>query len=179
MKKLKFIFLVLLPLTVGSCLNAQTGIWKMFESEQFSIQYPTGWKIQELTGDLKNLGIQLMAIADPEDSKDKFRENLNLLVENIQDASIDLKTYAQKNEELIKNSVEGLKMFNRKTAFLGAGECCIFQYHGKSSNNDVFWYQVYWVKDSKGYILTLTSDEKSHWNFKRAFEVIAQSFVIK
>jgi len=151
----------------------------MFDADQFSLQFPTGWKIQEISSDFKNADVQFLAIADQENSTDKFQENLNLIVENLQDATIDLKAYAKKSEDAIKKNIEGLKMFHKKTSVFEAGECFIFQYHGKLSANDLFWYQVYWVKDAKAYVLTLTSDEKSHWDFKRAFEVIAQSFIIK
>jgi hypothetical protein len=166
-------------LFVGSFLHAQTSIWKMFESEKFSVQFPIGWKVQEINDDLKKAGIEFLAMADKENAKDLFRENVNLLVENINDATIDLKTYAQKSEDAIKKNIIDLKRFHKKTIKLPSGECYVFQYHGKQSALDLFWYQVVWVKNSIAYILTLTSDERSHWDFKRAFEVIAQSFIIK
>lgn len=172
-------FLFFFVFIMGSFLHAQNSIWRMFEGDQFNIQFPIGWKVQEVSDDLKKIGIQFFAIADQENAKDKFRENVNILVENIQDATIDLKSYAQKSEDIIKKSVVDLKKFHKKTIQLPSGECYVFQYHGKQSAMDLFWYQVLWVKNSKAYILTLTSDEKSHWDFKRAFELIAQSFVIK
>jgi len=169
----------MISFVLGTFLYSQTGIWKMFENEKYSLQFPTGWKIQEINDDLKNAGIEFLAMADKENAQDIFRENVNLLVENIKDATIDLKTYAQKSEDAIKKSIIELKRFHKKTIMLPSGECYVFQYHGKQSSLYLFWYQVVWVKNSTAYILTLTSDEKSHWDFKRAFEVIAQSFMIK
>src|SRR5512133_3396692 len=78
-------------------LESQEG-WKTLNENDYSIQYPSDWTLQKPGQN----GAIFFIISDQTSSQDQFRENVNLLIQDLTGMDIDMDKYVQISEDQIK-----------------------------------------------------------------------------
>jgi hypothetical protein len=69
--------------------------FKVFTGNDFSIQYPSGWEINTEG----QMATSLVLLAPLESAQDKFKENVNLIIQDLCGYTIDLASYAAISEQ--------------------------------------------------------------------------------
>ena len=72
--------------------------WKSFSQANYSIKYPATWELNQ-SG---QMGTAFILFTPKESEKDDFRENINLLTQDLSGRNIDLSKYTEISESQIK-----------------------------------------------------------------------------
>jgi hypothetical protein len=183
MKKM-LLLLLLLSCLAGAQANSQqiadkpatiSNKWKQLDRSNYSLQYPVDWDLKE-SGDM---GTVFVILAPLESKEDKFRENVNLIIEDLKGQSIDLDRYAELSKGQLKsvltnfNLIDGQKKNNGDREYFKA----IFTWDDATFRLKV--EQYYWVVNGKAYVLTFTSEQDKFANFSETGEKILNTFTFK
>jgi hypothetical protein len=163
--------------------------WKKFDRANYSIRYPTDWNLEQKQD--KTPGTAMLypfTILSPiESSTDKFRENVNLVVEQLKGRTIDgvdgqnidLDKYAELSTNQLKlemsnfQIVETKKIENSRRKYYKT----IFTWDYEAFKLKV--EQYYWVANGKAYVLTFTSERDKFPKFRKTGEKILNTFTLK
>lgn len=180
--KLKSI--IILTLVVSICTlksfgqtnpSTPAGKWSVLDADGFSIQYPSDWELQQ-----NGLGGTTFIVLSPiTSSEDLFRENVNLLIQDLTGQNIDLNKYTAISEEQIKTMIANGHIIESKRV---ASEKNIYQkeiYTGDQGIYKLKFEQYYWVLDNKAYVLTFTAAQTNFDAYKADGEKILNSFHLK
>lgn len=180
MKHLKLIGLILSMIWIYSCnqsavknesIEAPEG-WNLLHENGYSLHYPQDWTLDQ-SG---QSGTSFIVLSQPSSPDDLFRENVNLLIQDLNGLNMDLDKYTQISLDQINmmltngNIIENVR---RKA------DGSVFQkvvYTGDQGVFKIYCEQFYWVKDKKAYVLTLTCETDQLDSYKEIGEQILKSF---
>lgn len=171
MKK-TIIFLFLLS-TIFS-VNAQTN-WKTLEDNSYSVKYPSDWEVNS-TG---MMGTSFILFSPLAEGQDNFKENVNLLIQDLSEYDLDLDKYVEISVGQIKTMITNSNIIESKTIKSELGEYQKMIYTGEQGMFKLKFEQYYWVINNNAYVLTFTSELDKYLNYKETGEAILNSFVIK
>ncbi|HCQ29749.1 MAG TPA: hypothetical protein DIU39_05645 [Flavobacteriales bacterium] len=165
MKKLSLFLTLSIILVVQTAFGQQ-----QFSNDEFAIEYPANWSLD--TSGI--MGTQLMIISEIE-KDDQFRENINLIIQDLPTYDISLDDYTSISEKQIKdafgeNSIMESKRENGKHKIV---------YKGTQQGIEMIFEQIYIIKNNKAYVLTFTSIPATYEKFKAPAEKILESFKVK
>ncbi len=176
MKKLSSLILVIFA---GKFAFSQTKSaaekWNTLAQANYTIQYPGNWEVDK-SGQLST---SFMMFSPLESAQDKFRENVNLLIQDLTGKNIDLNKFTQISEEQIKTLMKNSKIIESKRLKNGTQEFHKIIYKGQQQNYDLEFEQYYWVIKNSAYILTFTAEQGRFENYKATREKIMSSFKLK
>jgi len=168
-------FLTLL-IFVSTVVTAQTNTaWKKITQSNYSVEYPSNWELDQ-TG---KMGAIFFMFAPLESADDKFRENVNLMIQDLTGRNIDLDKYTEISLDQIKTQAVNGKLIESKKLKDGSGEYQKLIYTSDQNGFHLKYEQLYYVKDNKAYLLTLTSEQNKFDEFKADGEKILNSFKLK
>ncbi len=168
MKKIFFISLYILLLSCSS----QTGKWKTFKGENFTIDYPADWELNENN----KIGASFVLLSPLESAQDLFKENVNLLIQDLSGQSIDLNKYVEITENQVKTMLPNSTLIESKRIKNSSQEYQHMIYSGDQGTNHLKFEQYFWVISNKAYVLTLTCEENKFDAYKQTGEKILNSF---
>ncbi|GHN00358.1 hypothetical protein WSM22_18470 [Cytophagales bacterium WSM2-2] len=157
-------YLLFFVLTVGVTFE-----WKSLETPEFKIKYSDTWELDQSGS--QNTKFILYA---PRESA-AFRNNINLIVQDLKGLDLDLKKYADLSTSQIKQYLTDATIHQSETT--GTKHTVIFS--GTQGEFKLKWKQYYWVKGEKAYVLTLTTSQASFDNQLGTANPIMDSFVLK
>lgn len=180
MKSINLIALIVLVLSLtasaqnptDSTENPVQNTWRSLIESDYSIEYPPTWELQ-MPG---LMGTSFILFSPVVSEDDQFRENVNMMVQDVSGLDIDLDAYVDISVEQIKTLitegtiVENERISNGKTPF----HKIVFT--GKQGLYDLKFEQHYWVVDNKAYVVTLTCEESQFALFQDVGNRILASF---
>ncbi len=173
-------FLLSFLMILGSSIycvaqNTAANNWSIIEDTQYAIEYPNEWKIDR-SG---QSGSRFILFSKPTSTVDTFRENVNLIIQDLTGKNIDLIDFATLSENQIRSQLSPDAIsFSQQ---LQANDLSYHKliYKGRQGNFDLQFEQYYWVENEKAFVLTLTCEEKEFEKFQQIGEKILNSFRIK
>jgi hypothetical protein len=160
-------------LLLAGCNKSNTSDnWKTFEAIDYSIQYPDNWSLDK-SG---RLGTEFFLFSELSSSSDKFKENINLIIQNIAGPDAILENYVAKSEKQIREmgSLQSSETINANGLTYQK-----LIYTSGQGNFKLKFEQYYIVEFSKAYILTLTTKEDEFDHYQEVGEKIMNSFKLK
>jgi len=149
--------------------------WKTTSSDIFSIQHPEDW-----TADMEGkMGTKLFLFAPPEDSKDLFNENINLMSEKLPNKSIDLDMYVEASEKQINQFITDAKILTSKRVKMNGKEYQNVSYTGTQGELNLRFEQYYTIEDGEAFIVTFTCKTDTYEKYKEVGSKILQSFQLR
>ena len=173
MNKLQLI--VILFLITNLTVFGQSNKWNSLNEKDYSIQYPEKWELKK-SG---QMGTSFILFSQLTSETDQFKENVNLIIQDLTGHNIDLNKYVEISEGQIKtmitdgNIISSNRFKNKGTEFQKV------VYTGKQGIFILKFKQYYWVQNDKAYALTLTCEVNEFNNFKDIGEKMLDSFEIK
>lgn len=146
--------------------------WPIYQFDNYQINYPSSW-ILDTSGQMNTSFILLSPLSG---DADDFRENVNLLIQDIGAYNLDLEGFTSISIEQIK------AMFSEDAITLNErieGDGAPFHklvYSGKQGNGALKFMQYYWVIGEKAYVLTMTSTLEEFEEFLKDGQKILDSF---
>ena len=172
MNKLLFVFL-LIPTLLFSQTNNIT--LKTHADKDFSIKYPSNW---ELNSEGK-MTTSFVLFAPLESAQDKFKENINLIIQDLSGYNIDLDAYTAISEQQLKKAVVNFKLIESKQIKNEKDTYHHIIYEGEQAGFKLHFQQQYRVKNNKAYVLTFTAELQSVKRFSEVATKILNSFQLK
>ncbi|MEO0896844.1 MAG: PsbP-related protein [Bacteroidota bacterium] len=173
------IFLVLfLSITLVACGQTQpkeTTEWKTLSEEKFTLSYPPSWELDQ-SG---QMGSSFILFSPVSDEQDKFRENVNLLIQDLKGYELTLDQYVAISLEQIKNlATDGNILLNERKNKDGK-EYQKLVYTATQGIFKLKFEQYCWLIDNQPFILTFTTEEKEFDKYQQLGEKILDSFTLK
>ncbi|MEL6537452.1 MAG: hypothetical protein AAFQ98_18670 [Bacteroidota bacterium] len=168
---------ILLFLLALACVRpslAQTDslvAWKTYLTPQFTIDYPGTWQL-DTTGRMNSTFLILNPITV---WSDDFRENVNLLVQDLTGQGVSLDDFVDITETQVQRMVPEGKLISSERI---VGEPAYHQmtYSGQLSGHYLAIRQYYWIIEEKAYILTFTCKLADKEKYAELGEQILASF---
>ncbi len=156
--------------------NSQTkDDWKTLTESNYTIQYPATWELNQS----KQMGTSFILFSPLESEQDKFKENVNLLIQDLTGNNIDLNKYTEISESQIKTIVTNSILIESKRVKTESGEYHKIIYSADQGIFHLKFEQYYWVTNDKAFVLTFTSEQSKFDGFKVTGEIILNSFKMK
>ena len=167
--------LALLVLITSAKSQTKESAWFSLKDKSYTLRYPNNWELDQ-TG---QGGTSFILLSVLEDAYDKFRENVNLIVQDVKGKNIDLAKFTEISTEQIKTMIPNSKIISSELEKRKSGEYRRIVYTCDQGKFHLQFEQRYWVINNKAYILTFTAEETKYANFIGTATKILESFTIK
>jgi hypothetical protein len=157
--------------------------WEILSKENYTIKHPPEWEVNT-SG---KMGTSFILFSPLVSKSEKFRTNINLIIQDLEGITIDsrtinLKEYTERSivEIKNKNTKSGGKIISSDLINVNGISHQKVIYTGVSKEGLRLQYeQYYWVEKNKAYVLTLTCQEYKFIDYQAIGEKIFDSFIIK
>ena len=142
-------------------------------TKEYTIQYPQDWTFDS-SGQMNTTFI---LFSKPE-QQDTFRENVNLMIQDLTGMNLDLNGYTK----LSVNQIKGIKdseIFESKDLKKDGMTYHQIIWKGFVSGRKLKFKQLYFIKDNKAYLVTLTCAENAYDDYVKTGTIILNSFTLK
>lgn len=146
--------------------------WKILNENGYSIQYPENWELNQ-SG---QMGSSFILFSPVSSAQDTFRENVNLILQDLKGTNIDMNQFVELSEDQIKTMITDSKILENNREKVGSKNYQKIIYTGKQGVFNLKFEQYYWVQHDMAYILTLTCEENQFNDFQETGEKILDSF---
>ena len=149
--------------------------WNTLDKSEYSVQYPSTWELNE-SG---SMGTSFILFSQLESENDEFRENINLMIQDLSGQNIDLDKYTEMSEEQVKAIITNYTLMESERIKDDRGEFHKIIYSGDQGQFHLIFEHYYWVVNEKAYLLTFVSEQDKFADFKEEGEGILNSFKLK
>jgi serine/threonine-protein kinase len=149
--------------------------WKTFDQAAYTIQYPSTWELNQS----EQMGTSFILFSPLESEKDQFKENVNLLIQDLAGYHVDLNEYTEITEGQIKTMVTNAILSESVRVKNDKGEYHKLIYSGDQGIFHLTYEQYYWVMNDKAFILTFTCEQNKFVQMADTGEKILNSFKLK
>ena len=160
---------------INQSTNKVNNNWKIISDPDYSIIYPPNWELNQS----KQMGTSFILFSPLDSVNDVFKENVNLVIQNVSTNHIDLDKFVELSENQIETMATNSKIEENRRIKHGEKEFHKMVYIADQGILHLKFEQYYWVVDEKAYILTLTTEQSKYKDYKEVGENIINSFVIK
>jgi hypothetical protein len=149
--------------------------WKAINESGYMIQYPDSFDLNKPG----QMGTSFILFSKPISQQDLFRENVNLIIQDLTGQNIDLNKYVEISEGQIKTMITNGNIIESKRIKTGDSEFQKVVYTGVQGQFNLKFEQYYWIVKGKAYVLTLTCEIRQFDKYKKVGEKIMNSFKLK
>jgi len=169
-KIILFVF-TFLYLTVAS---AQTK-WKNIETDQYKISYPGDWS------KTKNgyMNTELFIFSQADSDSDNFRENVNLIIQNLHGLNMTMDKFVEISEQQVKTMFTDAKIIVSERLKNNNIPYHRLVYQARQGKFQLKFVQYFFIFKQKAFILTFTSEKAQFDNYYPVAKKILNSFRIK
>jgi hypothetical protein len=144
-----------------------------FEEENYSFEYPSTWVKSTMMLPKTKCNIN----APLENAEDKFKENVNLVVEDLTKRKVtDIKSYFTDSEAMLKKYMPNSKITTHELRKSSVGDYIYLEYDMSAMAYNMHITQYYYYKDGKGYIITFTIESAEVEKYKPLTAKVLNSF---
>jgi hypothetical protein len=181
MRKFLFLFLLITTLTASTSPITSYSFrlnpishedWKTHTENGFQIQYPSEWELSLA----KQMGSSFILFSPLENKEDLFRENVNLIIQDVKGMNIDLEKYAQISESQIKRMMTNSQILESKVLEKNGRSLYHLVYTADMGVYHLKFMQNYFIQNEKAYVLTFTADQKTYDRYIKVGEEILNTF---
>ena len=170
-KKILAVFILILSWTLGA---QETSKWETYDTDAYRMIYPSSWQLDE-TGRNKTEFI----ILSKREKEDPFRENINLIAQDLSNQIMNLESYVALSVDQIKNVVAESKIFESKIITKNGEPVNSIVWSGLLNGKRLKFKQLLFINDNIAYALTLTCEEEQYDNYIETADQILNSFILK
>ena len=149
--------------------------WKTLDQTGYSIQYPSTWELNQS----EQMATSFVLFSPIESDSDKFKDNVNLLIQDLTGHNLDIDKYTEISEGQIKTMVTNSILIESVRVSNDRGEYHKIIYTGDQGIFHLKFEQYYWVINDKAFVLTFTCEQDKYAEIKETSGKILNSFVLK
>lgn len=183
MRIFKLIVALILSLNLIACSqneksNKQAEVlngWETLTEDNYSIKYPENWELNK-SG---QMGTNFILFSPLTSDQDQFKENVNLLIQDLTGHNLDLNKYVEISEGQVKTILTDGNIIESERISNGDLNYHKLIYTCKQGICKLKFEQYFWVIENKAYVLTLTTEVEQFNSFQKIGERILNSFEIR
>ena len=149
--------------------------WQSLTEDNYTIRYPEGWTLDQ-SG---QMGTRFILLNPLSSAEDKFRENVNLIVQDLSAYDLDLDEYVAISEDQVKTMITNANILLSEREKQNDLAFQKLIYTGQQGTFNLKFEQYYWVEGQKAYVLTFTAEADRFDAFQPTGEKVLNSFRIK
>ena len=178
MKTIKLFGIIVLAINMTACGQTSENKtktiegWKSLSENSYSIEYPENWELNK-SG---QMGTSFILFSQLSSGQDQFKENVNLIIQDLTGHNLDLDKYVEISEGQIKTMITDGNLIESKRITTGDLNYHKVIYTGRQGVFNLKFEQYFWVVGDKANILTLTCEESQFDNYQIIGERILNSF---
>ena len=146
--------------------------WEVLKENNYEIQYPASW---DLSTDAQ-MGTSFILLSPVDGAEDQFRENVNLIIQDLSEYDISLSEYTEISVNQIKTMITDGRLTSSDLLQQEEFEYQRVVYTGKQGIYDLKFEQFYILRNKKAYILTFTGEALNFDDYLEIGERILLSF---
>ncbi len=146
---------------------------KLLDQTDYLLTYPSSWSLDQ-SG---QMGTQFILFTGQNNAG--FRDNLNLIVQDLKGSGFDLDKYAALSEGQVKTMITHAQIIESKRIRSEANEFQEIVFTGDQGILHLKWKQRYWVKGEKAFVLTFTASQAAYAGYDQQNEKVFDSFRLK
>ncbi len=153
---------------------AKTESLKKLVHSDYTLDYTSDWELNQ-SG---QMGTSFILFSQLESDTDKFKENINLVIQDLTGYNLNLDKYIDVTLGQIKSMISNPKInFNQRIKGNNGGFHKLV-YSGNQGLFNLTFEQYIWVIKNRAFILTFTTEQEKFEKFKLKGEQILNSFIL-
>ena len=172
---MKSFLITIFILCFSGSLFGQSEEWKSLEGESYSILYPSDWELDQ--SGLMNT--KFIVFAPQSANTDKFKENVNLISQDLKGMNVTLDQYVELSVQQIKLMIPKCKILETETVKTDDIEFHKILYTGDQGQFNLTFRQYLFLQNETAFVITFTSEQSQFENYKEIGEKVLESFVLK
>jgi len=157
------------------CKSALSQVYKQFVNKDFSISYPESWQLDSS----KRFVSAIMFYSPIEGPEDKFRENVNVMLQDLRGRNINLDEYKKITDDQISAMGEKAGMIRSVVEKTANGSQYSTEYQMTVNGVEVHVKQVCVIKEEVAYLATFTAKPDTFDRYLPIGTAMLQSFKVK
>ncbi len=143
--------------------------------DNYSIEYPKNWELNT-SGEM---GSTFFLFSELSSEEDRFKENVNLMIQNLTGHNINMDQYVEISTGQITTMISEGTILESERKMENGIEFHQVIFTGKQGPFSLKFEQRYWIKDNTAYVLTFTSEKEQFAAYSTTSSDILNSFKIK
>jgi hypothetical protein len=164
----------ILASVVGYSQTSSTSDWQTYTKGDYKIQYPGSWTLDTT----QKLGVEFLLFAPKDSDSDQFHENINFIIQDLTGMNLDLDKYTKISLEQLNKLATNCKIYESSTITTVNGSCQKLVFTATQGKFKLEFEQLYFIKNDKAYVLTLTTEQDKFEAYKINGEKIFNSFKV-
>lgn len=153
--------------------QADKDAWTLLDQSDFALSYPASWSLDQ-TG---KAGTTFILFTGQDNAG--FRDNVNLIIQDLKGSGYDLDKYVTLSEGQVKTMITNSQIIESKRIKSESGELQEVVFTGDQGIFNLKWRQRYWVKGEKAFVLTFTTSQATYDQYKQVSQKFFDSFKLK
>jgi PsbP len=171
---MKIGYTLLLLLIANYCIS-QTNETVTYTKANYSIQYPTSWQLDTAT----KMGASLFIFSPLENNADNFKENVNIMIQDLGNQKIDLEKYKQISDKQIKQMGVNAKVIQSIIVTTSKQPYYRVAYSIVQQGVKIQIVTKCVIVNNKAYLATFSGDYNKFEQYKSVCKEIINSFYVK
>lgn len=149
--------------------------WKTLDDPQYTIDYPENWEMT-YTG---QQGLSMIALSPKEMEKDKFRENVSVMIQDLKGKETDLKTFVDDNTNGVRDMITDSKLVENIESEGASGRYREVIYTGQQNDIELIYTQRFYIHKGSALVVSFTAQKAKYASFTDTRIKIFDSFKLK
>lgn len=145
-----------------------------FSKDNYKIEYPKSWRLDTS----RLMGTEFFLFAPLENQTDKFRENINVIIQDLAGQNINLEKYKTITDEQITNFATDPVVFESEIKKINDKEYFRIVYAMTQGKSRLKITSICFIKDEKAYLVTFTTALDKYELYKKIGDEILGSFCL-
>jgi len=141
--------------------------------KKFEIKFPNKWETKE-----NYFGSIVSSLSAAQSVTDTFRENVNVVNEELPNESLSLAVYTDASLKNIENLVNNFSLISKEETTVGNRKAMVITYTGKQGTYDLKFRQTLIVNKKMAYVISYVGAIKDFDTFLPEAQNIADSFKV-
>lgn len=163
---------ILFILTLATICFANNKNERLQPNNKYDITFPFNWEVKR-----NYMGCDIIAISPLEDDRDIFRENVNLIIEELP-YSMSLIEYYVINIINMESRFPGFEILESNDIVINNNKAKRIIFINVTDRYNFKYLQYYFCTEKYGYVLTFTALTISYEDYSNKFEEIVKTFHI-
>jgi hypothetical protein len=163
---------LLIFFTEGYC-QVEKDAWTLMDQSDFTLSYPASWSLDQ-SG---QVGTKFILFTGKNNSG--FRDNVNLIIQELKGSGFDLDKYVTLSEGQVKTMITNSQIIMSKRMKSELGEFQEVVFTGEQGVFHLKWRQRYWVRGEKAYVFTFTASQATYDEYAQINKKLFDSFKLK
>lgn len=152
-----------------------TAKWKTAATDSYSVKYPPDWQWDHSA----QMGTLFFIFSPLTSATDKFKENFNLMTEDVSPYNVTLDKYVEGSKGSVQNLLKNAKFLSDKREYINGRECRHLTYTGDKDMLRLYFDAYVFLVRGRTYLFTFTGEQKVASGYLKTIGAMASTLQFK